>query len=183
MSINPSRSCNQRCGWMIAIQWRGNRISFEKSNLTPFFPLFTLPISLKTGSRPLSNNYDVQPPDYTCKRYLNSQREYIPPRSYISLSHISQGLCNNVLNFSTSKALSFHYAPLIFRQRALSVVCKAKGRAPMNCFKEIYIMPSDWVSILSWIFSRHGCLSYQRKEKRTSVERNGLSKEGTELSC
>lgn len=80
---------------------------------------------------------------------LERPAQVIPPPSYISLSHISQGLCNNVLNFSTSKALSFHYAPLIFRQRAHSVVCKAKGRAPMNCFKEICIMRSDWVSILS----------------------------------
>lgn len=35
-------------GWMIAIQWWGNRISFKKTVLL-FFPNFTLPIILKTG--------------------------------------------------------------------------------------------------------------------------------------
>lgn len=53
----------------------------------------------------------------------------------------------------------------------------------MHCFNEICIMLSDLVSALSWISSRHGRLSYQREEGRTSVERNGLSKGRTELSC
>lgn len=77
ISVNSSRSCNQRFGWMSAIQWWGNRISFEKSNLTLFFPLFTLPISLKTGSHLLLNNCFVKPLDYNCKWYLKGQRKSV----------------------------------------------------------------------------------------------------------
>lgn len=53
----------------------------------------------------------------------------------ISLPQISQGLHNNVLHFSTSQALSFHYAQLIFRQRAHSVVYKSKRQSTSELFQ------------------------------------------------
>lgn len=81
------------------------------------------------------------------------------------------------------RLLVFIMQSLFLDKEPILLSAIAKGRAPVNYFREICIMFSDWVSILSWIFSRHGCLSYQRKEKRTSVERNGLSKGGTQLSC
>ena len=100
------------------------------------------------------------------------------------LPRLSQGLLNRVLDFSTSTTLSFHYTPLIFRQRApFCCLQEQEGRAPADCFRGICIMLSDLVSALSWISSRHGSLSYQREEKRTSVERNGLSKGRAGLSC
>lgn len=82
----------------------------------------------------------------------------------------------------------FDYAPLVFWTKSpfccLQKQKKGKiSRASVNCFKPICIMPSDGVSVLSWISSRRCCMSYQRKEKRTSVERNGLSKERMELLC
>lgn len=62
-----------------------------------------------------------------------------------------------------------------------SILLSAKARAPVNCFKDICIMPSDWVSIYNWFFFQTWLL--EPPEKRRSVERNAVSKEGTELSC
>lgn len=118
--------------------------------------------------------------DYTWKWYLNSPifrlvifyyLKYL--KAFASVFSITQ----------QTRLLVFIMHSLFLDKGPILLSAKAKGRAPVNCFKEICIILSDFVSILSWIFSRHGCLSYQRKEKRTSVERNGLSKEGTELSC
>lgn len=164
---------------MSAIQWWGNWISFEKSCVTLFFPHFTLPILFKTGSR-LFEQLFLKALDYTWKWYLNSPifrlvifyyLKYL--KAFASVFSITQ----------QTRLLVFIMHSLFLDKGPILLSAKAKGRAPVNCFKEICIILSDFVSILSWIFSRHGCLSYQRKEKRTSVERNGLSKEGTELSC
>lgn len=108
---------------------------------------------------------------------------YYSPYLYFITSNFSRPLQQWSQFLQQARLLVFIMHHLFLDKGPILLSAKAKCRAQVNCFKEICIMLSDGASILGWIFSRHGCLSYQRKEKRTSVEKNGLSKEGTELSC
>lgn len=134
-------------------------MSFEKSNVALFSSHFTLPIfcvwtiGLWSHCVILVNDTWMAGASYSSS-YLFYCFKFL--KAFVTVFSMSQQTRLWVL---IMHSLFLDKGPILLS-------AKAKGRAPVNCFKDICIMLSDWVSILSWIFSRHGCLSYQRKEKR-----------------